>query len=110
LGEDRPLLPQPRDFEGLGLARAAPPPDGLVVAPPRDLPVRLLKLRPALNAFAAKMVPRDGHVSKIAYLLDLRREVGVDAVSGGGSVRYRHGDSKRTGVRDADRAVERNPV
>ena len=36
----------------------------------------------ALDALAAKAVPRNGHVSKIAYLLDLRGEVGVDAEQG----------------------------
>ena len=53
----------PGGFECLGIGRAAPPPDGLSVALPRDKPLSLLHLRPALDAFAAIVVLRNGHVS-----------------------------------------------
>jgi hypothetical protein len=77
------VLLQPASHrEGLGLGRKASPPDALIVAPPRDIPVPLLHLDPALNAMAAKALARNSHVSKIAYLLDLSGAVGVDAEQG----------------------------
>jgi len=77
------VLLQPASHrEGLGLGRKASPPDALIIAPPRDIPVPLLHLDPALNAMAAKALARNSHVSKIAYLLDLSGAVGVDAEQG----------------------------
>jgi hypothetical protein len=65
------LLPQPGGFEGFGLTRECAPPDGLPIAPLRDEPLHLFDGRVALDALAAKALPRTGHVSKITYLLDL---------------------------------------
>jgi hypothetical protein len=72
----------PSDLEGLGLGRAAPRPGDLIVAPLRDDPLSLFHLRPARDAFAAEVLPRNGHVSRILHLVDLRGEVGVDTAQG----------------------------
>jgi hypothetical protein len=72
----------PSDLERLGLGRAAPRPGDLIVAPLRDDPLSLFHLRPARDALAAEVLPRNGHVSKILHVIDLRCEVGVDAAQG----------------------------
>jgi hypothetical protein len=70
------------NLEGLGLGRAAPRPHDPIVAPLRDDPLSLFHLRTARDAFAAEVLPRNGHVPKILHLVDLRGEVGVDAAQG----------------------------
>jgi hypothetical protein len=72
----------PSDLEGLGLGRAAPRPGNPIVAPLRDDPLSLFHLQPARDALAAEVLPRNGHVSKILHLFDLRGEVGVDGEQG----------------------------